>query len=471
MKNNNILSTFPILILPILILSYGYFLLCLLLNINRIYTTLWEWISDSPPTPYSFVSLPLQSSVVDVTPQQTSPDGFPYFVTGFADGEATFGVYFTKAEGRKFGYIVRLYFGITLHRKDRRLLERVKNYFNVGTIFENDREVAYKVVRTEDIATIIKHFDKYPLVTQKLADYLLFKQAFLIIQNKDHLTIEGFTKLIAIRASINTGSSDAFKALFPGVNPYEKPVIKDAQIPDPYWLAGFVSAEGCLSVYIYKAETRTGFNVQVRVQITQHPRDMELLKRIIPYLGCGRFVQATRGDCNYVVSSILDICTKVIPFFDKYCIEGVKALDYADFKKAVEIVYAKGHLTEEGLEAIRKIKAGMNTGRSIQKIREAKLGEKNPMYGKTKSPEFLAMQTRDKSGAHNPMYGKPKSEETLTKLRKLVYVYNASDGSLEGTYSTGECLKTFKIGYGTLYKRLEDGEARGGLIYSREPKE
>lgn len=29
------------------------------------------------------------------------------------------------------------------------------------------------------MGTIIKHFDKYPLVTQKLADYLLFKQAFL----------------------------------------------------------------------------------------------------------------------------------------------------------------------------------------------------------------------------------------------------------------------------------------------------
>jgi hypothetical protein len=76
---------------------------------------------------------------------------------------------------------------------------------------------------------------------------------------------------------------------------------------------------------------------------------LELLKRIIPYWGCGRFVQSQRGDCNYVVKRILDLYTKVIPFLDKYCIEGVKALDYADFKKAVEIVYQEGHLTEEGL--------------------------------------------------------------------------------------------------------------------------
>jgi len=42
---------------------------------------------------------------------------------------------------------------------------------------------------------------------------------------------------------------------------------------------------------------------------------------------------------------------------------GAKLLDYADFKKAVEIMKNKGHLTKEGLEEICKIKVGMNRGR------------------------------------------------------------------------------------------------------------
>jgi hypothetical protein len=147
-------------------------------------------------------------------------------------------VYFAKGEGRKFGYIVKLYFGIMLHRKDRRLLEMIKDHFGgVGIISEDNRgDVSYKVGSIQDIAIIIKHFDKYPLVTQKLADYLLFKQAFELMSRKEHLTVDPprFTKLIALRASMNLGLPDAFKALFPGVNPYEKPVIKGAQIPDPY---------------------------------------------------------------------------------------------------------------------------------------------------------------------------------------------------------------------------------------------
>lgn len=290
----------------------------------------------------------------------------PYFVTGFADGESTFGVYFRKGAGRKFGYSVSPSFSIGLHSKDRLLIERVQSFFEgVGIISEPYPDVIhYTVSSREDLAIIIRHFDKYPLVTQKLADYVLFKQAFELISRKEHLTEEGFTQLVAIRATINRGLSDTFKASFPGVIPLEKPVVKDQQVPDPWWLAGFVSAEGSLGIEIYKSSTKTGFNVALSVRIYQHYRDEELLKSLRTYLGCGRVTTTTRGDRWFVVAKFTDIETIVITFFDKYSIEGVKALDYADFKKAVEIVKAKTHLTKEGLEIIRKLKAGMNKGRT-----------------------------------------------------------------------------------------------------------
>jgi hypothetical protein len=39
-------------------------------------------------------------------------------------------------------------------------------------------------------------------------------------------------------------------------------------------------------------------------------------------------------------------------------------LDFIDWCKAAEIIKAKAHLNEEGLDQIIKIKAGMNRGRS-----------------------------------------------------------------------------------------------------------
>lgn len=47
----------------------------------------------------------------------------------------------------------------------------------------------------------------------------------------------------------------------------------------------------------------------------------------------------------------------------KYPILGVKSKDFEDWAKAVEIINSKAHLTKEGFEQIKLIKAGMNRGR------------------------------------------------------------------------------------------------------------
>ena len=47
---------------------------------------------------------------------------------------------------------------------------------------------------------------------------------------------------------------------------------------------------------------------------------------------------------EYRVTKIADITQKVIPFFNKYSIVGVKALDFADFCKVAEMMKNKAHL-------------------------------------------------------------------------------------------------------------------------------
>ena len=46
----------------------------------------------------------------------------------------------------------------------------------------------------------------------------------------------------------------------------------------------------------------------------------------------------------YRVTKFDDIVNKIIPFFKKYLILGVKALDFADFCKAAELMKNKAHL-------------------------------------------------------------------------------------------------------------------------------
>jgi hypothetical protein len=80
------------------------------------------------------------------------------------------------------------------------------------------------------------HFDKYPLLTQKKADYLLFKSAVYLMNEGEHLTDEGLRKLVSIRASMNNGLTEVIKTLFPDIIPVKRPIIQNSSIliSDPY---------------------------------------------------------------------------------------------------------------------------------------------------------------------------------------------------------------------------------------------
>jgi hypothetical protein len=94
--------------------------------------------------------------------------------------------------------------------------------------------VNYSIDSIEDLNKLIIHLDKYPLITQKAADFLLFKQAVKLVNNKTHLTVEGLNQLVNIKASMNLGLSDRLKTEFAGYIPVKRPEVNcDNLILDP----------------------------------------------------------------------------------------------------------------------------------------------------------------------------------------------------------------------------------------------
>jgi hypothetical protein len=91
-----------------------------------------------------------------------------------------------------------------------------------------------KVSNFKDLEVIINHFDKYPLISQKLGDYELFKQAFFIVKNKEHLTLEGIQRLVGIKAGINRGLTSDFQEAFPDLVSVNRPLIINQKIQDPF---------------------------------------------------------------------------------------------------------------------------------------------------------------------------------------------------------------------------------------------
>jgi hypothetical protein len=287
----------------------------------------------------------------------------PWFITGFVDAEGSFQISIIENKKYKTGWAVSPKFQIGLHEKDRALLELIQTSLGVGTISKQGKDsLQFWVKSIKDLEVILNQLDKYSLITKKRADYLLFKQALELIKTKEHLTQEGLEKLVAIKASMNWGLRDALKSAFPSIIPVVRPLVNPL-IPDPNWIAGFASGEGCFMVSNYKSKTILGETVGLRFSITQHVREEELLKVLTQYLDCGICHNSQEETLKFIVIRFSDIKEKIIPFFNKYPILGIKSKDFLDFKKVVELMGNKEHLTLDGLEEIRKIKSGMNKGR------------------------------------------------------------------------------------------------------------
>ncbi len=289
----------------------------------------------------------------------------PWFLTGFTDAEGCFRLAIKKNKKVKLGWSVELRFKISLHKKDKYLLYLIQNYFGGGKVY-NDGVNAFKLIISsiKDLQVVLDHFNKYSLVTKKRADFDLFKQAFYLILNKEHLNTEGFKRLVSIKGSINLGLSPELKSVFPDIIKVERPlVLEDSQkIPDPNWLAGFANGEGCFFINRQNRSTlKLGVHIVLRFQLTQHSRDEKLMQSFVDYFQCGKYFSVSGQEAgHFIVSSLSDIVEKIIPFFNEYKLIGEKREDFQAWCKAAELMKSKKHFTPEGLEEILEIKAKMN---------------------------------------------------------------------------------------------------------------
>jgi hypothetical protein len=331
----------------------------------------------------------------------------------------------------------------------------------VGNIAEQGKGcIQYRVSSLQDLTNvIIPHFDKYPLITQKKADFELFKRVIELMNRKEHLTPDGLQEIVNIRASINLGLSDGLKAAFPNTIPVARPVVVDQEIKDPHWLSGFVTGEGCFFIDIAKTSScKVGVRVQLRFQMSQHIRDAQLMKNLICYLGCGKYYKVSNREMGkFVVSGFSDNINILIPFFKKYPIEGVKVKDFADFCKVSELVKGGVNLSPEGIEQIRGIKASMNKGRLHEE------SDNSSFSLDTAEEKSLYMYTRDKSILYHHTTNEKEFLGSL-KIHNDTFAKHLENG----TYYLGKYLFTRELEPAAKFKGMSLSELAKMLNKDRE---
>lgn len=201
----------------------------------------------------------------------------PNFVTGFTDAEGPFcwKISIRKSQSCKTVWSVEPCFQIDLHAKDLHLLYKIQSFFGgIGRIYEaSDKQSAsFTVASIKDITNvIIPHFEKYPLLTQKRADFEFFKMIIELVSKKEHLNTEGLAKILSIRASMNWGLSQKLINSFPNIIPVERPFVEAPENFDPNWIVGFTEGEGNFYVSISKSKAyKSGSVIQLKFRITQH---------------------------------------------------------------------------------------------------------------------------------------------------------------------------------------------------------
>jgi len=78
------------------------------------------------------------------------------------------------------GWTVEPVFSIRLHDKDLNVLHIIQQFFGVGKVYHHVsiNEATFRVSSIEELDVIVNHFEKYPLLTQKLSDFLLVPTPF-----------------------------------------------------------------------------------------------------------------------------------------------------------------------------------------------------------------------------------------------------------------------------------------------------
>jgi len=120
------------------------------------------------------------SHSIEPFPADIERESFGHYVSGLIDGEGCFLLRYPKDVGPHAA------FDIHLRADDRKILELIRSFWQVGTAIEfTDRKsprATYRVLRTLHLKNVlVPHFEHFPLRAKKANDFAIWKQGVALI--------------------------------------------------------------------------------------------------------------------------------------------------------------------------------------------------------------------------------------------------------------------------------------------------
>lgn len=129
-----------------------------------------------------------------------------YFLAGFADGESSFSVAIIKTSMHKSGWMINPCFQVYQHEQHREILEVFQAVLKTGSIYRKSGihpVLNFSVDSMRNLKEkVIPFFDKYPLIVKR-ETYQKFRTILMMVDRKEHLHRQGFTKIVELAYTMN----------------------------------------------------------------------------------------------------------------------------------------------------------------------------------------------------------------------------------------------------------------------------
>lgn len=128
------------------------------------------------------------------------------YISGYVDGEGCFSVSFTKRPRFTIGWETKPSFSVSQNHYRAEVLYMMHEYFNAGHLRRDssDQTLKFEIRRLDDlIEKVIPHFDTYPLLSGKHADFKRFRDVCMLMKHDAHTTYEGFERIVHIAFAMN----------------------------------------------------------------------------------------------------------------------------------------------------------------------------------------------------------------------------------------------------------------------------
>lgn len=131
---------------------------------------------------------------------------FAEYISGYVDGEGCFAISFSKRPKLIVGWETKPSFSVSQNHDRAEVLYAMQEYFGAGHIRRDfsDRTLKFEIRRLDDlIEKVIPHFEKYPLLSAKQKDFLLFRKICFLMKKEEHKIMQGLERITAIAFQMN----------------------------------------------------------------------------------------------------------------------------------------------------------------------------------------------------------------------------------------------------------------------------